>query len=335
MNSIAEITGFILLSMIVTALYAPYLIKLLYRFHIVVRHKLMPDKTNAEFMKIQGHKSGTPTLGGLMIAISVFILTLLVVPYSSLRTIFLLFWVLYTGYGLAEGLFVYGRKLSVRLRALESSFGFRLAKLGVLYFLGLSALYLTTSVLALTTIDIFGLDILVTPLTLIVGSLFFTLAIYGIEITDGADGLVTGQFIIALISYILIAVLTGHRDLLPYLSLILGSTIIYLYFNINPARVFMGGTGTFPVAFALLFFAILTNTVDILFILGFIFWVELATSFLQIIWIKFFKRKLFRIAPIHHYFEAIGWPETKMVERFWLVSGILAIIALFVFGLIK
>jgi len=335
MNTIAQMTGDVLLAMIVTALYAPLLIKILYKFHIVVKYKLMPDKSNAEFMKILGGKGGTPTLGGLMIAISVFILTFVIVPYSNLRSVFLFFWFLFTMYGLVEGLYVYGRKLSVRLKSLDESFGFRLFKLVCLYLMCLATVFVTTSTLAVSSISFFGLSILVTPLAIILGSVFFVFAVYAMEITDGADGLVTGQFIISIVSYIVIAILTGHRELLPFIAFILGSSIVYLYFNINPARVFMGGTGTFPVAFSLLFFSILTNTVDIFFIMGFVFWVEVATSFLQILWLKFLKRKLFKIAPIHHYFEAIGWPETKMVQRFWLASAVFAIISLFVFGLIK
>ncbi len=335
MDTITQVAGLVIISMLSTIIYAPFLIKLLYKFHIVVRHKLMPDKSNAEFMKTQSGKSGTPTLGGLMISISVFVLTLLIVPFSPLKSLFLAFWFVFTMYGLIEGLYVYGRKLSVRLRQLESSFGFRLFKLGVLFTLCLLVVSLTTNVLGITSLDIFGLTIAVNLLSIVIGSGCFVFAVYAMEITDGADGLVTGQFIIAMISYIVITVLTGHKDIVPILALMLGSSVVYLYFNINPARVFMGGTGTFPIAFALLFFSIITNTVDIFFIMGMVFWVEVTTSFLQIFWIRFLHKKLFKIAPIHHYFQAIGWEETKMVQRFWLASAVFAIIALFVFGSIK
>ena len=335
MNTIAQVAGLVLLSMAATALYAPFLIKLLYRLHIVVRHKLMPDKSNEEFMKTQVGKSGTPTLGGLMISISVFVLTFFIVPFSPLKTLFLAFWFVFTMYGLIEGLYVYGRKLSVKLRQLEGSFGFRLFKLAVLFSICLLVVAVTTSTLAISTLTLFGLVIPVTPLAIIIGSGCFVFAVYAMEITDGADGLVTGQFIIAMVSYILISVLTGHAEVLSMLALMLGASIVYLYFNINPARVFMGGTGTFPIAFALLFFSIITNTVDIFFIMGMVFWVEVSTSFLQIFWIRFLHKRLFKIAPIHHYFQAIGWEETKMVQRFWLASAVFAIISLFVFGLIK
>lgn len=335
MEQLSIIAGFTILSMLVTAAYAPFLIKLLYRMQIVVRHTLMGNKMNEEFMKIQGHKSGTPTLGGLMISISVMILVLVFIEDSSLKWLFLVFWGLFTLYGFVEGMIVYARKLSERFKLIESSFEWRLGKLFLLYLISLFSVTATTYFLNITQINIFGLNIAINVLSVFIGSIFFVLAMYAMEITDGADGLVTGQFIIAILSYLVISIVKGNNDLLPILSMILGACLVYLYFNINPARVFMGGTGTFPVAFSILLASIITNTVDILLIIGIIFWTELATSTLQILWIKIFKKRLFKIAPFHHYFESIGWPETKMVQRFWLFSAIFAVIALWIFSLIK
>lgn len=335
MEQLSIIAGFTILSMLVTAAYAPFLIKLLYKMQIVVRHTLMGNKMNEEFMKIQGHKSGTPTLGGLMISISVMILVLVFIEDSSLKWLFLVFWGLFTLYGFVEGMIVYARKLSERFKLIESSFEWRLGKLFLLYLLSLFSVTATTYFLNITQINVFGLNIAINVLSVFIGSIFFVLAMYAMEITDGADGLVTGQFIIAILSHLVISILKGNNDLLPILSMILGACLVYLYFNINPARVFMGGTGTFPVAFSILLASIITNTVDILLIIGIIFWTELATSALQILWIKIFKKRLFKIAPFHHYFESIGWPETKMVQRFWLFSAIFAVIALWIFSLIK
>lgn len=335
MDQLSLITGFVLLSMFVTSIYAPLLIKLLYKMQIVVRHSLMGNKMNEEFIKIQGHKSGTPTLGGLMISISVLIIVLLLVPNSSLKWIFTIFWTLFTLYGFVEGMIVYAKKLSERFKLLESSFEWRMGKLFLLYILCLLSVTATVYFLNISAISIFGISIAINVLTVFIGSVFFVLAMYAMEITDGADGLVTGQFIIAILSYIIVSILRGNAELLPFLAVILGSCLVYLYFNINPARVFMGGTGTFPIAFSILFASIITNTVDILFIIGFIFWIELASSALQILWIKIFKKRLFKIAPFHHYFESVGWPETKMVERFWLFSSIFAIVGLWIFSLIK
>lgn len=335
MSNLSTFLGFSIFSLIVTAVYAPFLIKLLYKFQIVVRHSLTKDKTNAEFIKIQGHKSGTPTLGGLMISLSVMFLGIVFIPYSNLKFVFLVFWGLFTLYGLIEGLIVYARKLSDKFKKLDSSFEWRMGKLFILYVLGVLAVGAISRYLNITSVDIFGLEIFVSTLSIFIGGFFFVIAMYGMEIADGADGLVTGQFIVALLTYAIISVVTGNTNLLPIFGLILGATIVYLYFNINPARVFMGGTGTFPIAFVILLASLVTNTVDILIIVGILFWIELATSALQILWLKIFKKRLFKIAPFHHYFESIGWPETKMVQRFWLFSAIFAVVGLWIFTLIK
>jgi len=335
MEQLSIILGFTILSMAVTAVYAPLLIRLLYKMQIVVRHSLMGNKMNEEFIKIQGHKTGTPTLGGLMISISVMMLGLIFLPNTNLKFVFLVFWGLFTFYGLVEGLIVYAKKLSDKFKLLESSFEWRMGKLFILYLLGLLSVTATVKMLDIDQVTLFGITIIINVFTIFIGSIFFVLAMYAMEITDGADGLVTGQFIIAILSYMVISLATGKLELLPLLALMLGSCLVYLYFNINPARVFMGGTGTFPIAFAILFSSIITNTVDILLLMGIIFWTELATSALQILWIKIFKKRLFKIAPFHHYFESIGWPETKMVQRFWLFSAIFAIFALYIFTLIK
>lgn len=323
----------IVIGLTVTALIAPVVIQILYKFNFRVSLKLMKDNSNAEFIKIHGHKTSTPTLGGIMIAVSVFLTSLLLIPESDVKTVFLLFWGLFFLYGLADGILVYGRKLSARMKKFDQSFGWRLTKLFALYFLVLFAVIATISVTGLQNINLFGLMIELTPFVIGFGAFCALIAVYGIEITDGADGLVTGQFLVGLFSYAVVLAVLGHIELLAIVGLTIGSLIVYLYFNINPARVFMGGTGTFPVAFLLVFVALVTNTIDVFFVMGMIFWAEVTSSTLQILSLKFRKKKLFRIAPIHHYFEAIGWPETKMVQRFWLFSAIFAILSLAVFVL--
>lgn len=336
MDHLQTITNFVLVSFSVTALWAPLLIALLYRFDIVIKNMLMSNNENAEFIRIHGHKIGTPTLGGLMISITVGVLGVIFLPQGDLKNLFLVFWALFTVYGLIEGLLVYARKAaSESFRKLEGSLLWRVTKIAVIYLLVLAALYFTVQTFGITELNLFGNVLQYQPWLLPVGAFIAVIAVFGIEITDGADALVTGQFLVQLVAFLAIAVITGHVELLPIISLILGSTLVYLYFNINPARVFMGGTGTFPIAFTLIFLAVLSNTVDILIIMGAIFWAEVASSGLQLLSIKFLKRKLFRIAPIHHHFEAIGWPETKMVQRFSWAAMVLAFIGLWVLALTR
>lgn len=336
MQNLGTLTNFILVSFAATAIFAPILIDLLYKLNIVMRTRLLADKTNAEFVKIHGHKVGTPDMGGLMISITTFVLSLVFVPQSPLRDVFLLGVFLFTGYGFVEGLMTKGRKLDEKFKKLQETFVWRMGKLLLLYVICVVVLGLITNALSITSLTIFpGVELMVNTLSLLGLGVFVVMAIYGMEITDGADGLVTGQFLVAFVTYVTLALVTAHAELLPYLGLLLGSSLVYLYFNINPARVFMGGVGTMPIGFALVLFAVVTNSLWVFAIMSFMFWVELFSSASQIIAIRFFGRKIFRIAPIHHHFEAIGWPESKVVQRFWLASAVAALAALWLFSLTK
>ncbi len=330
------ITGYTLLAIITTAIWAPLLINLLYRMDIVIKTKLMSNRMNEEFMKIHGHKAGTPTLGGLMISVTVFLLVLVILPQTPIRDVFLIGWALFTLYGLADGMLVYARKLTERFKLIEASFGWRIGKLLVLYLLCLLTVVLAQNYLGVSSVSMFGLfSIPFNAVTIILGAGAITFGIYGIEITDGADGLAVGQYIITMLAFLALAILGNSPAVIPFAALIIGSCVVYYYFNINPARVFMGGTGTYPIGFAMFLFALVTNTMDILLIVGLVYWFEAFSSAIQVLAIKFLKRKIFRIAPIHHYFEAIGWPETKMVQRFWWASAIFAIVALWVFSITR
>lgn len=334
MNLLSTVTNYALAALVITAVWAPILINLLYKMNIVMRTKLLSNKANEEYIKIHGHKVGTPDMGGLMISVTVFAMSLLFIPQSPLRDVFLIGTFLFTLYGFIEGIMVKARKLDEKFKMLQETFLWRLGKLFLLYLICVLSIYLISSVIGINAVTLFpGFTLTLDVVGIIVISVVMVLAIYGIEITDGADGLVTGQFLVAFMAFMVIALVTSSFELMPYLAMLLGSSFIYLYFNINPARVFMGGVGTMPVGFALVLFSIYTNTFWVFIIMATVFWVELFSSMSQIIAIRFFKRKLWRIAPIHHHFEAIGWPEAKVVQRFWLASAVAALVGLWLFTL--
>lgn len=336
MNILSTVTNYALAALVITAVWAPILIDMLYKLNIVMRTKLLSNKANEEYIKIHGHKVGTPDMGGLMISVTVFFMSLILVPQSPLRDVFLIGTFLFTMYGFVEGIMVKARKLDEKFKVLQETFAWRLGKLFLLYLICVVSVYLISATLTIDAINILpGFALTLDVIGILITSLVMVLAIYGMEITDGADGLVTGQFLIAFIAFMILAATTGAFDLMPFLAMLLGSSLIYLYFNINPARVFMGGVGTMPTGFALVLFAIYTNTFWVFIIMSAVFWVELFSSSSQIIAIRFFKRKLWRIAPIHHHFEAIGWPEAKVVQRFWLASALAALIGLWLFSLIR
>lgn len=159
-----------------------------------------------------------------------------------------------------------------------------------------------------------------------------------VNITDGLDGLAGGLSAMAFGIFGVIALLQGNFGIGGFCFTVVGALLSYTWFNIYPARFFMTDVGSFALGTALGVVAMLTNTLFLLPIVGFVFVADTATSLLQIISKKFFNRRIFLSAPIHHHFEAIGWPEAKVTMRFWLVGqacGALGLIIALVGGYIK
>ena len=155
------------------------------------------------------------------------------------------------------------------------------------------------------------------------------------NLTDGLDGLAGGTLLIAFSAYGAIAFAQGRYDLATFCGVIIGALTAFLWFNINPARFFMGDTGAMSLGVTLGIIAMLTNYALLLPIIGFVFMIETLSVIFQMIWKKFFGYKLFLSSPVHHHLEAIGWPEPKIVMRFWVVAGITAMIGLILFLLDK
>lgn len=150
------------------------------------------------------------------------------------------------------------------------------------------------------------------------------------NITDGLDGLAGGLLAIAYGAFGVIALLQGNFGIAGFCFTVLGALLAYIWFNIFPARFFMGDVGSFALGTALGVVAMLTDTLFLLPIIGLVFVVEVGSSLVQIISKKFFGRRVFISAPIHHHLEAIGWPETKVTMRFWVVGVVVAIVGVYV-----
>ena len=152
-----------------------------------------------------------------------------------------------------------------------------------------------------------------------------------VNITDGLDGLVTGLTIIALTAFWYLSSHTNMGDIDLFITVIIGSLLAFLYFNIFPARVWLGDTGALALGAILAVISLFINQSFVLIIVGGVFVIETLSSFLQI----FSKAtrhgaKIFKAAPLHHHFEAIGWDETKVTMRFWLAGAVLAYLGLFI-----
>jgi phospho-N-acetylmuramoyl-pentapeptide-transferase len=147
-----------------------------------------------------------------------------------------------------------------------------------------------------------------------------------VNISDGIDGLAGGLLINSYAAFGIIAMFQGYYAIAGFCFTVVGALLAYVWFNIAPARFVMGDVGSFSLGTALGVVAMLTDTLILLPIIGFVFVVEAGSSLLQITSKKFFHRKIFIAAPIHHHFEAMGWPKTKVTMRFWVVSQTCAVI---------
>lgn len=155
-----------------------------------------------------------------------------------------------------------------------------------------------------------------------------------VNISDGLDGLAGGLTSIAFGAYAIIAFIEGRYGVAGFCMTVVGALLSYTWFNIFPARFFMGDVGSFALGTALGVIAMVTDTVVLLPIIGIVFVAEAGSVILQITSKKLRNgKKIFKISPLHHHFEASGWPEAKVTMRFWVLGQVAAVIGLMVFVL--
>lgn len=154
------------------------------------------------------------------------------------------------------------------------------------------------------------------------------MAVYSGGVIDGIDGLSGGVFASIFGAYAGIALFLGQINLAAFCAVILGALLAFLWFNIPPARFYMGETGMMGLCAALTVVAFLTDSVLVLPIIGVLLVVESGSVILQLLSKKFRKKKIFLAAPLHHHFEAKGWPAYKVTMRFWVIGALAAIIGI-------
>lgn len=178
--------------------------------------------------------------------------------------------------------------------------------------------------------------------------LFFLLVLFmltatanGVNLTDGLDGLVAGSSALVFGAYVLIAFwqsrnpgfyqVDGALDLAVFAAAILGAALAFLWWNAAPAQIIMGDTGSHAIGGAMAALALLTNTQLLLIVLGGLYVMETVSVILQVVSFRGFGKRIFRMAPIHHHFELKGWPETTVIIRFWILSGIMVAVGVGMF----
>ncbi|TMD59844.1 MAG: phospho-N-acetylmuramoyl-pentapeptide-transferase [Chloroflexi bacterium] len=169
---------------------------------------------------------------------------------------------------------------------------------------------------------------------LIGGVAFIVLAIVaivgtsnGVNLTDGLDGLSGGTVVFAFLSFAFIAFAREYFFLAVFCTLMTGAVAAFLWFNVHPAEVFLGDSGSLALGATLAVASLTTGFIALLPIAGVIFFIETLSVILQVVSFKVWHRRIFRMAPIHHHFELIGWPEEKVTIRFWLIGALAGIIA--------
>ena len=166
--------------------------------------------------------------------------------------------------------------------------------------------------------------------------IIITTAIYASGIIDGLDGLAGGVFASIFAAYAIIALAQQQVDLAAFSAMLVGAILAFVWFNIPPARFFMTETGSMALTLALATIVFMTDTlgegigIAVFPIIGFLLVVTVLSSLLQTLSKRFRGRKLFRIAPLHHHFEAVGWPSAKVVMRYWVLSAIFAFVGIII-----
>jgi len=324
-----------ILSMLFTAVLMVPFLNFMYSLGIKRAWEGKKHIKNSFFRKHHGWKVGTPTGGGTLVLLSVFVFSLLFYLITSFEvnwttgTLYLTM-LLFGLLGLYDDLVktllfkrtrFWGIKMSHKL-LFQIALGLIIGYL--LYFMaGIQVLYIPWYPV--------GINIMLTPF---VGVFLYALTIVAsanaYNITDGMDGLMTGLFLIAsMILWVIIGYLNIPGDVELVLAVTVGALIPFLYFNISPARIWIGDTGSmaFGALIAVLF--ILSNSLIAFFFVSLIFVIETVSSLFQMFTKKFLLKKYLIIAPLHFHFQALGWDESKVVMRFWLfgvVAGMFGLI---------
>lgn len=157
-----------------------------------------------------------------------------------------------------------------------------------------------------------------------------------VNMSDGLDGLAGGLLMAAFMGYVIIATVQGQYALAGFCLTVVGALLSYTWFNIHPARFFMGDVGSFALGTALGIAAMLTDTVYLLPLLGIVFVAEAGSVIINRTSRKLRNgKKVFLSSPIHHHFEALGWPETKVTMRFWIIGQVAALLSVMLYLLVS
>ena len=269
-------------------------------------------------------KSGTPTMGGIMMLLAILVAVAVWCNFTPALCIALLLTFGHALIGFIDDYIKVVMKRNLGLTAAQKFFmQFVLA--------GAYVYYIETHVQSDLSIAIPGTEYMLPLgwLYYVLGFLLLVGTTNAVNLTDGLDGLAASVTLPVTVAYAFIAYNTGHADLSVFALAITGACLGFLLFNHHPAKVFMGDTGSLAIGGGVAALALLTHTELLLVILGGIYVMEATSVIMQVTYFRLTGgRRIFRMTPIHHHFELCGWSETRVVAVFSIITAILCLIAL-------
>lgn len=281
------------------------------------------QKIRQEGPNLHQHKTGTPTMGGVIVILTLITIVLFLVPYNKYVLWSLIITVGFGLIGLVDDLIKYLKKRSLGLLTMQKLFlqiGFALI---VAYFVQQST-DLGTEIYLPFIKNSIDLGIMFVPFVVLV----MISSVNAVNLTDGLDGLAGGLIIIAMFSFALIAYIQNVLPMSLFALIVAFISLGFLIYNFYPAQIFLGDVGSLALGGALASVAIFTKTELLLLILGGVFVIETLSVILQVVSVKLRGKIIFKMSPIHHHFELCDWKEPKIIIRFWITGVILALIGI-------
>ncbi len=322
---------------LVSLIFGPAVIKLLYRWNI---GENVRKEDSQRLFELHRDKQNTPTMGGIFILLAIFISVFLWADLSNKYIILASFVTLWLGLtGFVDDYLKHIRHKSKGLTA-SAKFTSQII-LGLI--LGL-ILFLDPEVnikLSLPFLKYVSLELGIFYIFFVI--LVITGSSNAVNLTDGLDGLAIGNMIMVALTFSVLSYISGNVKLSNYLLIpyirdsgeltvfcasILGAGLGFLWFNCFPASIFMGDVGSLALGGAIGAVALFIKKELLLVIAGGIFVVEALSVILQVASFRLTKKRIFKIAPLHHHFQFSGWPETKVIVRFWIIAGLLAVLTI-------
>ena len=309
MSGLVKILLYFVASVALSLLVAPLVIKIM--------RKLKAKQTVLGYVKQHEHKSGTPTMGGF-----IFLLPTIVFSLVEFQRFSLVAAALSAGFcvlGFLDDFIKIRYARNLGLKPYQKIIG----QLGLSFAAGWFA-YASKDVGSAI-----NLPFSTFTLNMSWGIIPFVMLVYVattncVNLTDGLDGLAAGTVMVVMLVMAAIAFRAGVLEPALFAGALAGACIGFLWFNSHPADIFMGDTGSLALGMALGCLAVVTKTEFVVIIIGGLFVAEALSVMIQVFYYKKTKKRIFLMAPLHHHFEKKGWSETKVVVRFWIVSGMLA-----------